>query len=129
METSNWEINSYLGNVLFMERDEITMIVANNIKTRMLSKGLDAAKLARLSNLNPTGIYDILSGKSRSPKIETIAKIAKGLGVPLSAMFDELDEDDLKTEILYVFESLQSDADRERLVQTARAWLPETEAN
>jgi transcriptional regulator with XRE-family HTH domain len=104
------------------------MIVARNIESLMKSKDLDAAKLARASNINPTGIYDILSGKSRSPKIETISKIALGLGVPISAIFSEMTSEEVENEILFVFERLD-DADRKRLIQTGRAWMTEGPSN
>lgn len=110
-----------------MERDKITMIVAQNIEALMVARNLDAAKLARASNLNPTGIYDILSGKSRSPKIETISKIAKGLGVPVAAIFEEMTTDEMRHDLLFVYEQL-SPLDRERLVKTGEAWLPKEDA-
>lgn len=98
------------------------MMVARNIAALMQARRLDAAKLARAADLNPTGIYDILSGKSRSPKIETIAKVAKALGVPLSSIFTELSAESLVSEMMFVFESLP-DQDRQRLLSTGRAWL------
>lgn len=97
------------------------MLVAHNIEALMEQKQLDAAKLARASGLNPTGIYDILKGKSRSPKIETIAKIAKGLGVPISVIFSGQPangEDDL----LAIYERLDPER-RAMLLQAAQAWL------
>ena len=105
-----------------MDRDTTTMMVARNIAALMQARRLDAAKLARAADLNPTGIYDILSGKSRSPKIETIAKVAKALGVPLSSIFTELSEESLVSEMMFVFESLP-DQDRQRLLSTGRAWM------
>lgn len=111
------------------------MLVARNIEALMEQKNLDAAKLARASGLNPTGIYDILKGKSRSPKIETIAKIAKGLGVPVSVIFsgqqpladDAQDDDPLHDELIQVFDQLTPEG-RLLLMQAAKAWLPENAA-
>lgn len=99
------------------------MIVARNIVALMKAKNLDAAKLARLSGLNPTGVYDILSGKSRSPKIETIGKIATGLGVPISAIFEEEQPSALRLDLITLFESLPEER-RQLLLDTARAWAP-----
>lgn len=106
-----------------MERDEITMMVARNIEALMKARGLDPAKLARKAKINPTGVYDILSGKSRSPKIETIGKIAKALEVPVSAVFEDRPTGDQRQDFLFLFESLPA-SQRELLIQTARAWLP-----
>lgn len=106
-----------------MSGDQINMLVARNIEALMKQKQLDAAKLARAADLNPTGIYDILKGKSRSPKIETIAKIAKGLGVPVSVIFSGPNEDGPRDELLEVFDQLPADK-RALLMQAAKAWLP-----
>lgn len=103
------------------------MLVARNIEALMEQKNLDAAKLARASGLNPTGIYDILKGKSRSPKIETIAKIAKGLGVPVSVIFSGQSEAVPHDELMEVFDQLPEDK-RSLLMQAAKSWLPENAA-
>lgn len=110
-----------------MERDQITMLVARNIEALMEQKGLDASKLTRRSGLNPTGIYDILKGKSRSPKIETIGKIAKGLGVPISIIFSDNPSERAVDELSAVFDQL-SDEKRDLLLQAAKAWIPESAA-
>lgn len=107
-----------------MEEVKINMLVAQNIETLMKSRDMDPAKLARKAAINPTGVYDILSGKSRSPKIETIGKIAKGLGVPISALFDDSSASGIEAEMMFVFAELP-EAERKRLLQTGKAWLSE----
>lgn len=103
------------------------MLVAQNIEALMQKKGMDAAKLARAASINPTGVYDILKGKSRSPKIETINKIAQGLGVPVAFIFSEKLTDDLESDLLSVYEQLPPEK-RKLLMQTALAWLPDSAA-
>lgn len=106
------------------------MLVARNIEALMKQQGIDAAKLARVSGLNPTGIYDILKGKSRSPKVETISKIAIGLGVPIAIIFTEQPElagSDIRDDLAVIFDQLSEDK-RALLMQAARAWLPESAA-
>lgn len=100
------------------------MTVARNIEALMSAKGMDAAKLARAANINPTGVYDILSGKSRSPKIETVDKIAKGLGVPLSAIFDEKARSEMELDLLGILDR-PPEEQRKLLLRTAQAWLDE----
>jgi transcriptional regulator with XRE-family HTH domain len=78
-----------------MNEPPINELVTRNIRALMNKRGIDAAKLSRAIGLNPTGIYDILSGKSRSPKIDTIDKIATGLGVPITALFNRSIDDDI----------------------------------
>jgi len=98
------------------------MLVARNIKALMNRKGLTAPEVARRAGINPTGVYDILSGKSRSPKIETLGKIAKALNVPVAVLFEGPSEADLRREIVRVFAMLPA-RERERLLLTAHAWL------
>lgn len=109
-----------------MESDPINMIVANNIEALMQRKDIDAASLARASGLNPTGIYDILKGKSRSPKVETIGKIAKALNVPISVMFSTNVLDDLDDDLMIVFNQLSAEK-RGMLLQAARVWVSDSE--
>tara|TARA_R100000365_G_C2712892_1_gene47750 strand:+ start:76 stop:408 length:333 start_codon:yes stop_codon:yes gene_type:complete len=108
-----------------MERDAVNMLVAQNIQTLMEKKGMDAAKLARAAAINPTGVYYILKGKSRSPKVETISKIAQGLGVPVAFIFSERLSDDIEADLLAVYEQLSPEK-RKLLMQTALAWLPDS---
>ncbi len=105
-----------------MERDVTTMIVARNIESLMAERQTDPAKLARDARLGPTGIYDILNGKSRSPKIDTIAKIARALGVPVSKLFEDRQVPDLRDDLLSLFGELP-ERERQLLLQTARAWI------
>lgn len=85
-------------------------------------KRLNAAEVARRAGLNSTGVYDILSGKSRSPKIETLGKIAKALDVPMALLFEKADEGEIRREIVSLFARLPEN-ERARLIVTARAWL------
>lgn len=97
------------------------MTVAANIGAIMAAKGETAASVARKAKINPTGVYDILSGKSRSPRIETLGKIAAALGVPVSILFEDAPNDLLQAELDALFQQL-SQVERQRLVLTARAW-------
>lgn len=107
-----------------MERDKISMLVAENIKALMESRGMDAAKLARAAGLNATGIYDIISGKSKSPKIGTIAKIADGLGVPMVCIFETATDQDLRSDIEMALSGLPPER-LKLLLRTALAWRDE----
>lgn len=109
-----------------MSEVQINMLVARNIKALMEQRDLDAAKLAREAGLNHTGVYDILKGKSRSPKIETIAKIAAALGVPIAVIFAEQDSD-ARDELREIFANL-SPEHRALLLQAAKAWAADPAA-
>lgn len=97
------------------------MKVAANIATLMKAREMDAAVLARKAKLNPTGVYDILSGKSRSPKIETIGKIAAALNVPVAMIFEDEPMRAARNELLAAYEALPDDR-KKLLLDTAIAW-------
>ncbi len=104
-----------------MERDSIVVMVAANLAEAMARKGTNAAEVARRAGLNPTGVYDILKGKSRSPRLDTLHKIAVlGLGMPLTALFTEPSGDDLDQQLLAVLGLLPVE-DRKRFLTMAQA--------
>jgi transcriptional regulator with XRE-family HTH domain len=104
-----------------MERDAIVMLVARNLKAAMERKDTNPSEVARRAGINPTGVYDILSGKSRSPRLDTLHKIAvKGLGMPFHILFADPAEDRLDQELLETIGMMASD-DRRRFLAMARA--------
>jgi predicted transcriptional regulator len=52
-----------------------------NLQRLMSEKDVNAPEIARRSGLNRRMVYDILDGKSQSPKVETVFKIAEALDV------------------------------------------------
>jgi transcriptional regulator with XRE-family HTH domain len=106
-----------------MERDALTMLVARNIEAIMAKKGMNAAEVARRLGTNPTLVYDILSGKSRNPRLDTLHKVAvKGLGVPVSALLYEPTDAELDQELVRAFATLPP-ADRLRLLAMVQAYV------
>lgn len=101
------------------------MLVARNIEAAMTRKGTNAAEVARRAGINPTGVYDILNGKSLHPRLDTINKIAKGIGVPLAVLFAEPSEDELDQQISEEIGMLGHQG-RRRILGLARA-LRETD--
>lgn len=107
-----------------MRVDDVNATLARNIQAAIDSRGLNPAVLSRMAGVNPTGVYDILSGKSRSPKIETVAKIAEALGMPIAFLF-EPEQDRLRRNELLEAASRLSEEDQKRLLDAARAWTRE----
>jgi len=105
-----------------MKRDDITETLVRNLKALMERRGLNAHELASRAGLNPTGVYDIISGKSRSPKVENVAKIAQALGVSAATLLQEPSDDALRDDILGMLAQLDR-AEQERLLVTAQAWV------
>lgn len=106
-----------------MDRDELTMIVARNIEAIMERKGTNAAEVARRMGSNPTAVYDILSGKSRNPRLDTLHKIAvKGLGVPMTELLHQPMDATLDQELREAFAAM-SPADRKRILGMVQAYV------
>lgn len=111
-----------------MERDALTMLVAHNIEAIMAQKGLNAAEVARRLGTNPTLVYDILSGKSRNPRLDTLHKIAvKGLGVPVSALLYEQQDNELDSALVRAFAAMPAD-ERKRVLGMVQAYAAQVQA-
>ena len=110
-----------------MERDPIVLLVAHNLTAAMTRKGTNAAEVARKAGINPTGVYDILKGKSRSPRLDTLYKIAVlGLAIPFNALFTEPSDDALDQELIEALGMLPT-ADRRRFLAMVRSVQPDQE--
>ncbi len=81
--------NEVTGSVLSVTAEiPVDASLPEKLKSLMEANDLNAKKLAEIAGLNATGVYDILSGKSASPKVSTIEKIADALGVATSALIE-----------------------------------------
>ena len=58
-------------------------IIAKNIKKYRAKLGISQDKLSKLASITLHTITKIESGSTPNPTIETMAKIAKGLGVSI----------------------------------------------
>ncbi|MDF1854722.1 adenosylcobalamin-dependent ribonucleoside-diphosphate reductase, partial [Pseudooceanicola sp.] len=83
--------NDVTGSVLSVEEKPVHSSMVERLRTLMETKGFNASSLAEKAGLNSTGVYDILSGKSVSPKISTLTKIADALGVSLGKLAENND--------------------------------------
>lgn len=60
--------------------------IRDNLKYVMMQRGLSSRELAKRSNVKPSFIYDILSGKSNNPSSVKLLQVAECLHVPLDAL-------------------------------------------
>jgi len=120
-----------------MERDAITMTVAKNIEVLMDKMGVSTADLQRRAGLNHSALYDIMNGRSQSPRLATIFKIAEeGLGVPTWVLLRDPEENALddnlnfamlrlpvskRREFLLMAQALADEADRQSAAQPSQA--------
>ncbi len=80
--------NAVTGSVLSVAEAAAPADLPGRLKAAMSAKGKNAAALAREAELNPTAVYDILKGKIKNPRIDTLDKISKALETPLSELLD-----------------------------------------
>jgi transcriptional regulator with XRE-family HTH domain len=117
---------SYLANALIlgiespMKRNSLVQIVADNIAAEMARRGMNAAQLGRDAGLNLTGVYDILSGKSNNPRLDTIQKIATALGVSPASLMSERQAEAVRSDIMDALEQLP-EQELQRVLVIARA--------
>lgn len=105
-----------------MARDDVTETLVRNLKRLMELRGVNAHELAAKAGLNPTAVYDIMSGKARSPKLETVAKLAAALSVSPSALIEPPATSQLRTDLDAIFQRLPA-AEQERVLMIATALL------
>ena len=68
------------------------MTYAEAIKLRLQQlcnqRGITVNKLATLSGITQSTVEDIMSGRTRNPKLKTLHKIAVGLDMTISELLD-----------------------------------------
>lgn len=107
---------------MLMIRDDVTETLIGNLKRLMAAQGLNPHTLTAAAGTNPTAVYDILSGKSRSPKVETVAKLASALGTDVSTLIEEPGASALRSDLQAIARQLDHE-EQERLLAIARALL------
>lgn len=63
--------------------------LAKELKRRMAVHGLSQKGLAKRAGLNDTAVRDILSGRSKHPRQDTIQKLASALGCSVAELMDD----------------------------------------
>ncbi len=67
------------------------MGVAERIQAFMEAEGTNPKRLARDSGLNENAVHDILKGRSKNPRNDTLVKIARTLRRPVWALMEDGD--------------------------------------
>lgn len=68
------------------------MSLGKAISLLMKEKGLTKYKVSKNSGIPQTTLGEIANGKNSNPTIETIERIAKGIGVPVSEIMRKSEE-------------------------------------
>lgn len=68
---------------------DIHQAVTERVKSLCKEKGWTINELVKRSGVNQSTISEIMSGRSKHPRIITVEKIAHGFGMSLSEFFDD----------------------------------------
>jgi transcriptional regulator with XRE-family HTH domain len=93
-----------------------------NLKHYLDERRVSMNELSRRAGLSQTGVYDIINSRARSPRLETLEKLAEALDITVADLLMEHRRADAENEMLAAFSQLEQH-DQERLLQTAQAWL------
>ena len=96
---------------------EIAKFIGQRIRNYRTQRCLSQEKLAELSGCHPTYIGQVERGE-KNATLESIEKIASALNVPLSQLFEKLDNSDAYESIplkCYEFFSAKTNAEQEQL--------------
>jgi len=104
------------------ESIDMNAIVAANIEREMKAHGLNMASLSRKAGLSETVVYDILRQRTRSPRVETITKIARALDAEAADLLKISLGKEAEDDLISTFASLGPEK-RDLLLKTARSWL------
>ena len=63
--------------------------VIKRIDNLLLEKGWKSSELIRRSGVNQTTLSEIRQGRTKSPQLDTVGKIADGFGLTLSEFFKD----------------------------------------
>lgn len=85
-------------------------------------KNISMNELSRRAGISQTGVFDIINARARSPRLETLEKLAEALETTVADLLQDHRRGDAEREMLSAFSQLP-EQDQERLLQTAQAWL------
>lgn len=101
-------------------------IIARNILALAKKRDESIFQIATGAGLGRSAIDDIIKGNSQSPRLATLEKIAKYLGVSIHSLLEERGDDELRNAIIEAVHALPDDK-RELAARLVRAFSEEDE--
>lgn len=81
----------------------------SRLRELMEERGMNMAELNRLAGISQTGVNDILDGTTRSPKLETLEKLADVFEVSVAYLIGEVDVRGEQLSLLRDFQDMDPD--------------------
>lgn len=106
-----------------MSTKTLSLILAANLRALVEERHLSMKALSKAAGGGETLVYDIIHQRAKSPKIETIERLADALDVTVAELLSDQKRATVERDLLEAFDRL-GPVDQERLLATARAWLP-----
>ena len=99
-------------------------ILQHEIRTRMIAQGFNQKSLARAASLNETAVRDILKGRSRNPRIDTLEALARTLGCAVQDLtgYGEPARIRKRTNQVDVVGAVEADSWQYKLVRSTDEW-------
>lgn len=76
-----------------MASERVHAALRANLVDLMAQRGLSQRALSRLATLDETAVKQILSGRSRSPRLDTVVRLAEALGTSVSHLIGDRQSD------------------------------------
>jgi transcriptional regulator with XRE-family HTH domain len=71
--------------------ETLSKVLGKRIRDLRTNKGISQEKLAELAGLHFTYIGQVERAE-KTPTVDTVGKIARGLGIPMAKLFENIDE-------------------------------------
>ena len=96
----------------------------SELRRRMLAQGFNQKSLARNAGLNETAVRDILKGRSRSPRIDTLEALARTLSCSVPDLTGGRDapKPQAKTDAIDVIGAVEAGVSHQSLVRPVDDW-------
>ena len=94
------------------------------LRRRMVAGGFNQKSLARHAGLNETAVRDILKGRSRSPRIDTLEALSRALSCTVQELTGHGDAPERpdKTDRIEVMGAVEASANRQSIVRPPDDW-------
>jgi len=102
---------------------DVNAELRKNLERLMLDRDINAPEIARKSGLNRRMVYDIIEGRSQSPKVETVFKIAAAMSVEPAELLGIEPKVSLHPALAELIQQYPQD-EQERLARALAALLP-----
>jgi transcriptional regulator with XRE-family HTH domain len=72
-----------------MSTEDLHVALRDNLSEMLIERGLSQRALSRMASLDETAVKQILSGRSRSPRLDTVARLADALDISVSILIGD----------------------------------------